>query len=708
MYTPVSEFFGKHTFDLSQLKSRLSKSVYQDLEKSVEGKKKISKESLESIAQVIKEWGVSLGATHFCHWFQPLNGQTAEKHDSFIQVQSFELGHTSVIERFTGAQLAQGEPDASSFPSGGVRSTFEARGYTTWDHTSPLFVIEYGASKTLCIPSHFISYNGQALDNKTPLVRSLKILNESACGLLKILGDVDVKQVTATLGIEQEYFLVDRKLASKRPDLLAADRTLYGNHACRGQKLADNYFGSISDRVMRFLEELERVLYKLGVPVKTRHNEVAPNQFEMAPLFETANIASDHNCLAMEVMTKLALEHGFICLLHEKPFEGVNGSGKHCNWSLMNEKGENLLEPGRTPHQNLRFLALLSCVLQAVNKHFEILCAFAANHGNDQRVGKGEAPSRVFSVYLGEVLEQVMATLNSEQLQVQSKKNRNMNFGFIQLGQLALDYSDRNRTSSFAFTGNKFEFRTLGASANVALPMAALNAAVSEAFQDAKEYLSSKIETGIKKDEAVKTFIQETYQKNKRVLYSGDNYASSWEREARKRDIYVAETAIDLYYRMELEQRCAFLAKTGVLTKEELNARRRMLVEKYLKREQIEFVVMARLMKRKAIPALERQINLSATASSFIHSSKSSFSRDQMFIGLLDLSHKILSAYAEIGLIEEHEYESFSYEEAKEKLSEMQMIKKRMIDFLNRSEDWISEEYWKLPTYDDLLSGFKY
>jgi len=404
---PISEYFGEMTFGLGHMREKLPREAYTNLLRTLEHGKKLPKESADAIATAMKEWAVSMGATHFCHWFQPMTGLTAEKHDAFISIQHSFHSELKVIERFTGGQLIQSEPDASSFPSGGMRSTFEARGYTAWDPSSPLFILEGEGGKTLCVPSVYFGYHGEALDNKTPLLRSVQALSTAACDFLKSIGDVDVKSITATLGAEQEYFLVDRRFAALRPDLVMTGRTLLGASSSRGQQLEDHYFGSIPARAKAYMEDLEQELYRLGIPVKTRHNEVAPSQFELAPIFENVNISADHNTLTMDVMKRVAYRHGLVCLLHEKPFAGINGSGKHCNWSISNDKGENLLEPGTTPHQNLRFLAVTAVTMKAVFDHADALRAAIASPGNDHRLGANEAPPAIISVFLGALLDKI-------------------------------------------------------------------------------------------------------------------------------------------------------------------------------------------------------------------------------------------------------------------------------------------------------------
>lgn len=486
---PVSEYFGSVTFGLDQLKDRLSKDSWDSLNSMVHRGARLSKAAADEIANVIKDWAIGQGVTHFCHWFQPMTGLTAEKHDAFISTRTSETGQTLVIERFSGSALIQSEPDASSFPSGGMRSTFEARGYTAWDPTSPLFVIESGSGKTLCVPSAFMSYHGHALDTKTPLLRSIDALSKQAVRFLKLLGDVDITAVHSTMGAEQEYFLIDRALFSLRPDLVMTGRTLVGRGSTRGQQFEDHYFGTIPSRVQAFMHEVEQELYKLGVPIKTRHNEVAPAQFEVAPIFEDANLAADHNALTMDMLCRVALRHDLVCLLHEKPFAGINGSGKHNNWALATPKGENLLEPGKTPHQNLRFLAVLVASLKAVHDHADALRVGIAAAGNDHRLGANEAPPAIISAFLGENLSNILDRIESGKIVEESTDEAIISLGVSKLAVISRDNTDRNRTSPFAFTGNKFEFRAVGSSANIAVPVSILNTAAADAFGELSDRL---------------------------------------------------------------------------------------------------------------------------------------------------------------------------------------------------------------------------
>jgi glutamine synthetase len=608
---PISEYFGELTFGLGQMRERLPRDAYQDLLRALDNGKKIAPETADAVAKHVMDWAVKKGVTHFCHWFQPMTGLTAEKHDSFISIQHTHHSELKVIERFTGSQLIQGEPDASSFPSGGMRSTFEARGYTAWDPTSPIFIVEGPTgNKTLCIPTVFFGYHGQALDNKTPLLRSVQALSAEAVNFLKLVGDVDAKSVMATLGAEQEYFLVDRELAAKRPDLIATGRTLLGAPSARGQKLEDHYFGSIPGRVQAYMDDLERELYRLGIPVKTRHNEVAPSQFEMAPIFENASIATDHNTLSMETMKRVAGRHGFMCLLHEKPFAAINGSGKHCNWAISNDKGENLLDPGHTPHQNLRFLAVVAIVTRAVHKHADMLAASIMSPGNDHRLGGNEAPPTIISIFLGSMLESILEKIGRGEV-AHGTEREIINLGVSHIPDISKDYTDRNRTSPFAFTGNKFEFRAVGAGANIAVPVAVLNAAVTDAFGEASARLKALLGKGAARDEAVLTLIRELVNENKNILFSGNNYSAEWRAEAKKRGIPVIDSCADAFAVWNDEKATEFLLASRVLSRDELHARYHVNLERYVKTLEIEFEVTVELVNEYVIPAVEKQLTRS-------------------------------------------------------------------------------------------------
>lgn len=604
-FEAISQYFGKNAFGLAQMREKLPKEAYQDLVKSLDHGKKISEDTAEAIALVIKEWAVINGATHFCHWFQPLTGLTAEKHDAFISIQHNYHSELHVIERFSGSQLVQGEPDASSFPNGGMRSTFEARGYTAWDPSSTLFILEDGNTKTLCIPSVFFGYHGQSLDMKTPLLRSIEVLSKSACEFLKLIGDIDVKRINCTLGVEQEYFLIDKHFISLRPDIYMTGRSLLGSKTARGQQFEDHYFGAIPTRVKNFMAEAERELYKLGIPIKTRHNEVAPSQFEVAPIFEDLNIAVDHNLLTMETLRRVATRHGLVCLLHEKPFAGVNGSGKHCNWSMANDKGENLLEPGSTPHQNLRFLAVLSVILQAVHQHADLLRIAIASAGNDHRLGANEAPPAIISVFLGGLLDEILDGIEEDRTLKATAKGI-IDLGVSKIPNISKDYTDRNRTSPFAFTGNKFEFRAVGSSANPSYPMMVLNAAVAYAFAKATQELKLLLESSSSRDNAVLAYIRKSITETKAIRFSGNGYSQEWRQEAQRRNLPIAQNSVDSFNFFKQAKATQFLIDTNVLTAEEINSHHHIFIEKYIKSIELEAQVLLDLAQTIVYPSLEK------------------------------------------------------------------------------------------------------
>ncbi|TWW09923.1 glutamine synthetase [Planctomyces bekefii] len=703
-HIPISEYFGELTFGLGQMRERLPRDAYQDLVRSLDQGRKISKQTADAIAKVIMDWAVKRGATHFCHWFQPMTGLTAEKHDSFISIQHSNHSELKVIERFTGSQLIQGEPDASSFPSGGMRSTFEARGYTAWDPTSPLFIIEGPkGNNTLCIPTVFFGYHGQALDNKTPLLRSVQTLSTEACSFLKLLGDVDVKSVMATLGPEQEYFLVDKEVGSRRPDLLMSGRTLLGAPTARGQKLEDHYFGSIPPRVQAFMEDLEHELYRLGIPVKTRHNEVAPSQFEMAPIFENISIAADHNTLAMETMKRIAARHGFMCLLHEKPFAAINGSGKHCNWSIANDKGENLLDPGHTPHQNLRFLAVAAVVIRAVNKHAGMLAASIMSPGNDLRLGGNEAPPNIISVFLGSMLETIYDSIGKGEA-ARATEAQIIELGVSHIPDVAKDYTDRNRTSPFAFTGNKFEFRAVGATANVAVPSCVLNAAVTDAFTECTARLKTQIAKGVARDEAVMALIRELINENKGVLFSGNNYSAEWREEAKRRGLPIIGSAAEGLAVWNNEKATEFLVSTKTLTRDEIAARYHIHMERYVKTSEIELETTLQLVREYVIPAVEQQLarTYGVTKDAKLEALKTSMGHR---LGALERTMTDLLQYSEglhtsLGKLNELTEEPLKVDLLVKETKPLAAKLRRAAD---QAEQEVAHEFWSLPKYRELL-----
>lgn len=698
----ISEYFGCMTFGLAQMREKLPKDAYGHLIKTLDHGKKLPKETAEAIASAIKEWSVSKGVTHFCHWFQPMTGTTAEKHDAFISIQHAQHSELKVIEKFSGSQLIQGEPDASSFPSGGMRSTFEARGYTAWDPSSPLFIVEEANGRTLCIPTVFFGYHGQALDNKTPLLRSIESLSNSACEFLKLIGDVDVKKIQTTLGIEQEYFLVDKNFVALRPDLIMTGRTLVGSASARGQQLEDHYFGAIPSRVKQFMQEAEFELYKLGVPVKTRHNEVAPSQFELAPIFEDLNIASDHNLLTMEVLKRTALKHGLVCLLHEKPFAGVNGSGKHNNWSMANDKGENLLEPGNTPHQNLRFLACLAITLKAVHDHAAALRASIASPGNDHRLGANEAPPAIISAFIGELLENILNSIEAGKA-LKATDQQIIDLGVSQIPNVSKDYTDRNRTSPFAFTGNKFEFRAVGSSQNSAVPMTILNAAVSASFKECtarlKEILKKK-----KRDEAIMELIRQVVKETKNIRFSGNGYSDEWKAEAKKRGLPILNTTPEALNVFKDKKAVQFLISTHVLSAEEIESRHHIAVERYIKTLEIEHLTLIELAQTYVIPALEKQIQSSFKVSESITSKQTQKVFENRLKDMNDALGNVLTELAKFeSLLSKSQTITHEDKRMHEIVNHVQPASFKLRDACDLAERIVADDIWPLPKYREIL-----
>lgn len=601
----VSQFFGVNTFGVHQMRSKLPKDVYAKLSASIRLGRELDLDIAPTVAQAIRDWALARGATHFTHWFQPQTGLTAEKHDAFITFDE----NKQVIEQFSASQLIQSEPDASSFPSGGLRATWEARGYTAWNPASPVFIIEAGNVRTLCIPSVFIGYNGEALDEMTPLLRSTDVLSAKAIELLTLLGDRGVHRVNVNLGAEQEYFLIDRSLFAMRPDLVMANRTLIGAPPPRGQQLEDHYFGGIPERIQACIAEVEHELYKLGVPIVTRHNEVAPCQFEMAPHFEDIDAAVDHNQLVMSVLRRVALRHGLQAIVHEKPFAGVNGSGKHCNWSLSitadNElNGINLLKPGRTPHQNIRFLAFLAAVLKGVHKHAGLLRAGIATAGNEHRLGAGEAPPAIISVFMGEGLTRLIEEIASGKVSNKSAEQQLMSLGVNKLPDIEKDNTDRNRTSPFAFTGNKFEFRAVGSSQSVAFPVTLLNAAVAEAIAEMVEEIKAEKQATKATGDAVMKVIRKAFRETRSVRFEGNNYSDAWVQEAAKRGLLNLRRTPEALAQLNVKRSRDLFAALGILTKEELESRYHVRMERYVKDMLIEMHTLREIVDTMVLPSV--------------------------------------------------------------------------------------------------------
>ena len=593
LFRSIPEMYGSLVFNDKVMRSKLPKDMYKALKKTIENGTHLELDVANSVAVAMKEWATENGATHYTHWFQPMTNVTAEKHDSFIS----PTGDGQVIMDFSGKELVKGEPDASSFPSGGLRATFEAGGYTAWDPTSPAFIKD----KTLYIPTAFCSYSGEALDKKTPLLRSMDVLNKEAVRILHILGNKEVRHINTTVGPEQEYFLVDKDLYKKRKDLIFCGRTLLGASAPKGQEMEDHYFGALKPRVAAYMHDLDEELWKLGIPAKTKHNEVAPAQHELAPVFDTTNVAVDHNQLTMEIMKKVANKHNMVCLLHEKPFEGINGSGKHNNWSMSTDTGVNLLDPGKTPAENTQFLVFLVAVIKAVDDYADLLRVSVASAGNDHRLGANEAPPAIVSIFLGDELTDVLKSIENDTF-FNNKHAVQMDIGAKVLPHFTKDTTDRNRTSPFAFTGNKFEFRMLGSAASVANPNIVLNTAVAEVLAEFSAALKDVPEEEM--ENAVHALLKKTIEEHKRIIFNGNGYTDEWVEEAEKRGLYNLKTTPDALPHFIAEKNIELFTKHGIFTKEELFSRYEIWLENYYKTINIESNTLAEMIQKQVIPSV--------------------------------------------------------------------------------------------------------
>jgi glutamine synthetase len=703
----VSSYFGENTFSIPTMKKLISKKAFEAFEAWLEEGKQISLAQANEIADAMKDWAISRGVTYYTHWFQPMTGLTAEKHDSFI---SFS-GLGKVMEKFSGSKLIKGEPDASSFPSGGIRTTFEARGYTAWDPSSPAFIIESQLGKTLCIPTIFVSYHGHALDKKLPLLRSIEALNQSAIKFLKPFGNKNVKKVFSTCGPEQEYFLIDKNFYKMRQDLLLTGRTLVGASSPKDQQLEDQYFGSIKERVVNFMYEVGEEAYKLGIPVMTRHNEVAPHQYEFAPIFEESNIATDHNNLLMELMKKVALRHNMVCLLHEKPFAGINGSGKHLNWSMADDKGNNLLNPGSTPESNLQFLAVLVSVLHAVDKHADLLRASVAFAGNEHRLGANEAPPAIVSVFLGDQLTQILDTIEKGKKSEVSREDI-MDLGVSRLPAVNKDMTDRNRTSTFAFTGNKFEFRAVGSSQNISTPIAVINTIVA----DSLDYVRGKIDQAVKGKDfntAVLSILADIIRDTKKIRFEGNNYSEDWKKEAAKRGLPNEPSTAAALKALVKEENIALFERHKVFSKEEIRSRHKIWLEGYLKVLEIEAKTLNEMVNSSIVPnAFDYQglliNNLKGLAS--LKDKAGLILQDAAFDDLkthlsevTDMIYYVRkNAQAMIKFLDE-----VHHEEEEEKAHRFFAELKPLMDHIRRHADAlegvVSDEHWDLPKYREML-----
>ena len=698
----VSEYFGEYVFDFNK-SDILTRQDKKDIQDVIGKRAELSKNMAEKYANAVLNWATSKGATHFTHWFQPLTGSTAEKHDAF-----FTLEGDTPIEKLSASQLIQGEPDASSFPHGGSRSTFEARGYTSWDLSSPIFLRANENGKTLCIPTAFVSYHGDALDIKTPLLRSITQVSKSATKFLNLTSgnkreSEKIEYVDVTAGCEQEYFLVDKALFFERPDLVMGGRTLFGAITSRNQQLEDHYFGTVPDRVMSFMQEVEVELYRLGVPAKTRHNEVAPGQFELAPIFGKGNVAADQNQLVMATLQSVAIRHGFVCLLHEKPFAGINGSGKHLNWSMSDSTGGNLLEPTDSPHTNYRFLAVVAMICEAINRHGAAIRTAIASHGNDHRLGANEAPPSIISVFLGDTLTAILDAYAEGK--TYSKEGEDfLDLRADQLARLVKDNTDRNRTSPFAFTGNKFEFRAVGSSANVGIPMTVLNSAVADVMNDMNDRIEQEIAAGGQVNEILMKIIKDLYTNAKKVVFNGDGYSKEWEEEAERRGLPNLRTSADALRIIGDEDRNIFLTKLGVYTPSELQTRYNVRIERYVKHRQIEFNTLVNLVNKDIIPAT---IEYKTSLAESINQQKQAGVDAEVELEILkEINAKLNELRKDnntlVKMLESiggHEDISVADKIAKEMLP----LSEKMADVIAYLEENVSEELWPLPTYYDML-----
>jgi len=702
----VSDFYGVNTFDIHKMKDKLPKEVYLKLVSTIQNGKKLEVDIANTVAQAIKEWALSRGVTHFCHWFQPQTGTTAEKHDAFLTLDE----NNRPIEKISGSQLIQSEPDASSFPSGGMRTTFEARGYTAWDPSSPVFIMEHTNGKTLCIPSVFISYHGAALDEKTGLLRSMEVLSQKMVELLQLIGVSGAKRVLATLGVEQEYFLIDRSFYSLRSDLLMSGRSLLGGQPPKGQQLEDHYFGSIPARAQAFMSEVEYELYKLGVPVKTRHNEVAPSQFETAPIFEEANIATDHNQLTMEILRRVALRHNFSVLLHEKPFAGINGSGKHNNWSMAIASsgaeldGENLLDPGKTPHENLRFLLILSGVLKGVHKHAGLLRAGIASSGNDHRLGANEAPPAIISVFLGDLLNRILNEIESGAATGKNVEAAVIHLGVSKLPEVMRDNTDRNRTSPFAFTGNKFEFRAVGSSASTAFPVTLVNAAVADGISEVTDALKERLKSVKDLNAAILDVVRDAIKETKAIRFEGNNYSDEWVKEAEKRGLPNLRKTPEALAELISEKSKKTLSALGIFAQEELVSRFHVRVERYIKNLLIEVDTLRAMIDTQILPAsyayqgMLAQTVVSAKAAGVAAPQGETLNRLTNLIASLQTKrHSLERAWQKV--------ETFKTEEEKaQQLSgEVSTLMADVRAVSDELESIVADDYWPLPKYREML-----
>ena len=697
MAQSIPEMYGSLVFNDKVMRSKLPKDMYKALKKTIENGTHLELDVANSVAVAMKEWATENGATHYTHWFQPMTNVTAEKHDSFIS----PTGDGQVIMDFSGKELVKGEPDASSFPSGGLRATFEARGYTAWDPTSPAFIKD----KTLYIPTAFCSYSGEALDKKTPLLRSMDVLNKEAVRILHILGNKEVRHINTTVGPEQEYFLVDKDLYKKRKDLIFCGRTLLGASAPKGQEMEDHYFGALKPRVAAYMHDLDEELWKLGIPAKTKHNEVAPAQHELAPVFDTTNVAVDHNQLTMEIMKKVADKHNMVCLLHEKPFEGINGSGKHNNWSMSTDTGVNLLDPGKTPAENTQFLVFLVAVIKAVDDYADLLRVSVASAGNDHRLGANEAPPAIVSIFLGDELTDILKSIENDTF-FNNKHAVQMDIGAKVLPHFTKDTTDRNRTSPFAFTGNKFEFRMLGSAASVANPNIVLNTAVAEVLAEFSATLKDVPEEEM--ESAVHALLKKTIEDHKRIIFNGNGYTDEWVEEAEKRGLYNLKTTPDALPHFVDEKNIELFTKHGIFTKEELFSRYEIWLENYYKTINIESNTLAEMIQKQVIPSVftyvekladTAAVKKSVVADVSVASEAALISKLSTLADTMTKDLETLKADTAKALAASDDVLACAKAYQENVLSDMETLRKSA----DEAEALIPDELLPYPTYDELL-----
>ena len=695
----LEDLWAADVFSLSKMKQCLPKNVFKSLKKTIEAGEQLDVSIADTVASAMKDWAISKGASYYAHVFYPMTNATAEKHDGFISTQS----DGSAIAEFAGKLLVQGEPDGSSFPNGGIRSTFEARGYTAWDVTSPAYLMETDNGMTLCIPTIFVSWTGEALDKKTPLLRSIGAMNKAANKVLQLLGYSDIAPVNSSCGAEQEYFLVDSHFANSRPDLLLAGRTLFGKPPAKGQQFDDHYFGAIPERVQVFMQDVEKKMYRLGIPAKTRHNEVAPGQFEIAPIFEAANVASDHQQLIMTLLRQTAKKHGFICLLHEKPFAGINGSGKHVNWSVGNSTQGNLLDPGDSPHENLQFLVFCAAVIRGVHLYGPLMRAVIANASNDHRLGANEAPPAIMSVYLGSQLEELFNKIAQGELDDQYSHKGKMDFGVETLPPLAKDAGDRNRTSPFAFTGNRFEFRAVGSSQSVSGPLIALNTMLADSLTAIGEMLEAELGKGTQLNDAVIAVIKEIMAKHSAVIFGGDGYSDAWHKMAvEERGLANLPTTADALPVLKEKYIEELFESTGVLSPTELESRFEVYAEQYILSIEVEAKLVIDMAKTGVYPAAMRHLADIATTVAGLEDMGISLNQDniktvaELTNSLTDKVAKLSSALTkeDFGTVEEHMQYS---------ATTLRSLMDDVRSDVDTLESEVADDLWPLPTYQEML-----